>query len=196
MSKSRECPKCTGRMIEKPLEIGTSESGVPYWGIIRANPVAYMCDNCGYIEFYDKERMAQPKAKRKKTYAMKEVYVDASPQSGFVAVFSKGTRSVWLFEPISRDMFTHEAEYFAIIVALRNIKGNFKLFSDSSNVEILNKALSGNIIAPEKHYPYVETIKELCKDRKVEFVQISGEQNKADLSKHTKILLEEEGVKP
>src|SRR5208337_4187027 len=169
MSKSKECPKCAGRMIEKPLEIGTSESGVPYWGIIRAKPVAYVCDKCGYIEFYDKERMTQAKVKRKKTYAMKEVYVDASPQSGFVTVFSKGARRVWLFEPISRDMPTHEAEYFAIIAALRNIEGDFELFSDSSNVEILNKVLNSNSEAPEKHYPYVETIKGLCKDRKVKF---------------------------
>jgi ribonuclease HI len=127
---------------------------------------------------------------------MKEVYVDASPESGIVTVFSKGSRRVWIIEPISRDTPTHEAEYFAIITALRNIEGDFALFSDSSNVEILNKVLNSNSKAPKKHYPYVETIKQLRKDRKVKFIQISGEQNKADLSEHTRILLEEEGVKP
>jgi predicted nucleic-acid-binding Zn-ribbon protein len=68
MNKSKRCPKCEGRMIEKPLEIGTSESGVPYWGIYgaSANPVAYVCNKCGYIEFYDKERMTHAKVKRKK----------------------------------------------------------------------------------------------------------------------------------
>jgi len=54
-------------MIEKPLEIGTSEGGVPYWGIYGAKPVAYVCNKCGYIELYDRERMAQAKAKRKTT---------------------------------------------------------------------------------------------------------------------------------
>jgi predicted nucleic-acid-binding Zn-ribbon protein len=66
MSKSKRCVKCKGRMVEKPLEIGTSEIGVAYWGIYGAKPVAYVCNKCGYIEFYDRERMTQPKMKRKK----------------------------------------------------------------------------------------------------------------------------------
>ena len=66
MNESKRCAKCGGRMIEKPLEIGTSESGVPYWGIYGVNPVAYVCNKCGYIEFYDKERMIQTKVKRRK----------------------------------------------------------------------------------------------------------------------------------
>jgi len=52
-------------MIQKPLEIGTSETGVPYWGIYSAKPVAYVCNKCGYIELYDKERMILAKVKRK-----------------------------------------------------------------------------------------------------------------------------------
>lgn len=55
-------------MIEKSLEIGTSETGVPYWRIYSAKPVAYVCNKCGYIEFYDKEKMTQPKVKRKKVF--------------------------------------------------------------------------------------------------------------------------------
>jgi predicted nucleic-acid-binding Zn-ribbon protein len=67
MSKSKKCPKCEGRMIEKPLEIETSEGGLPYWGIYSAKPVAYVCNKCGYIELFDKERMTQVKVKRKGT---------------------------------------------------------------------------------------------------------------------------------
>jgi predicted nucleic-acid-binding Zn-ribbon protein len=66
MTKSRICAKCKGKMFEKPLEIGTSEGGVPYWGIYGAKPVAYVCNKCGYIELYDRERITQPKAKRKR----------------------------------------------------------------------------------------------------------------------------------
>lgn len=55
-------------MIEKSLEIGTSETGVPYWRIYSAKPVAYVCNKCGYIELYDKEKMTQPKVKRKKVF--------------------------------------------------------------------------------------------------------------------------------
>jgi predicted nucleic-acid-binding Zn-ribbon protein len=66
MSESKRCVKCRGRMIRKPLEIGTSEGGVPYWGIYGAKPVAYVCNKCGFIELYDKERMTQEKVKRKK----------------------------------------------------------------------------------------------------------------------------------
>jgi predicted nucleic-acid-binding Zn-ribbon protein len=67
MGKSKRCTKCKGRMIEKPLEIGTSEIGVPYWGIYSTKPVAYVCDKCGYIELYDREKMAKAKTKRKTT---------------------------------------------------------------------------------------------------------------------------------
>jgi predicted nucleic-acid-binding Zn-ribbon protein len=65
MNKSKKCPKCNGRMTEELLEIGTSETGVPYWGIYGVKPVSYVCNKCGYIEFYDEERMPRAKAKRK-----------------------------------------------------------------------------------------------------------------------------------
>jgi predicted nucleic-acid-binding Zn-ribbon protein len=68
LSESKRCAKCKGRMIEKPLEIGTSETGVPCWGIYNAKPVAYVCNKCGFIELYDKERMTQAKVKRKKVH--------------------------------------------------------------------------------------------------------------------------------
>jgi hypothetical protein len=53
-------------MIETPLDIGTSETGLPYWGIYGAKPVAYVCNKCGYVELYDRERMTQEKVKRRK----------------------------------------------------------------------------------------------------------------------------------
>jgi predicted nucleic-acid-binding Zn-ribbon protein len=45
-------------MAIKSLEIETSETGVPYWRIYGAEPVAYVCNKCGYIELYDKGKMA------------------------------------------------------------------------------------------------------------------------------------------
>lgn len=66
MNESKKCVKCGGRMIRKALEIGTSETGVPYWGIFGAKPVAYVCNKCGYIELYDQQEMTQAKSESKK----------------------------------------------------------------------------------------------------------------------------------
>jgi len=66
MNKSKSCPKCTGRMINKPLEIGTTETGLPYWGIYGVTLVAYVCNKCGYIELYNREKTTRVKVKREK----------------------------------------------------------------------------------------------------------------------------------
>ena len=44
-------------MTSRPLEIGTNEIGVPSWRIRGTETVALVCGKCGYIEFYDREKM-------------------------------------------------------------------------------------------------------------------------------------------
>jgi predicted nucleic-acid-binding Zn-ribbon protein len=69
MTKSIKCAKCGGRMISKPVEIGTTETGLPYWGIYGVTPVAYVCNKCGYVELYDRERITRAKVKRKRVFS-------------------------------------------------------------------------------------------------------------------------------
>jgi len=57
MSETKKCPRCRGRMVKRPMEIETSDSGVPSWRIPGAELVAYVCGKCGYVELYDRERM-------------------------------------------------------------------------------------------------------------------------------------------
>jgi predicted nucleic-acid-binding Zn-ribbon protein len=57
MSETKKCPKCRGKMIRRSIEVETSETGVPYWRMPGAEPVAYVCNKCGYVELYDKGRM-------------------------------------------------------------------------------------------------------------------------------------------
>jgi predicted nucleic-acid-binding Zn-ribbon protein len=44
-------------MTSRPLEIETTESGVPSWRIRGTEPVVLVCGKCGYIEFYDREKI-------------------------------------------------------------------------------------------------------------------------------------------
>lgn len=59
MSEVKKCPKCRSKMVKKPLEVETSETGVPYWRIYGIEPIAYICGKCGYIELYGEGKVAQ-----------------------------------------------------------------------------------------------------------------------------------------
>jgi len=65
MSEVKKCSKCRAKMVRKLLVVETSETGVPYWGIYGAEPVAYVCNKCGFIELYDEGKMTR-KRKRSK----------------------------------------------------------------------------------------------------------------------------------
>ncbi|NWG11481.1 hypothetical protein HXY33_07050 [Candidatus Bathyarchaeota archaeon] len=55
----KKCPKCRGKMIRKLIEVETSETGVLYWRVPGAEPVVYICNKCGYMEFYDKGKTTE-----------------------------------------------------------------------------------------------------------------------------------------
>lgn len=127
---------------------------------------------------------------------LQKVYVNACPSGGYVAIVSEEARRKWLFESLPdylrKKGATLEAEYFAIITALRNIDGDMTIFSDSESiVRTLNKK---NKIG-KKHGPQVETVRQLSQNRHVHFKPIKGKDNKADLSSHIKLILQE-SVRP
>jgi predicted nucleic-acid-binding Zn-ribbon protein len=53
----KKCPRCRGKMTSRPLEIETTDAGVPNWRIRGTEPVVLVCGKCGYIEFYDRSKI-------------------------------------------------------------------------------------------------------------------------------------------
>jgi predicted nucleic-acid-binding Zn-ribbon protein len=57
MSETKRCPKCRGRMTKRPIEVETTDTGVRSWRIPGTELLVYVCGKCGYVEFYDREKM-------------------------------------------------------------------------------------------------------------------------------------------
>jgi ribonuclease HI len=112
---------------------------------------------------------------------MKRVYVDASSKNGEVTlVVENGERKV-LYESIPRKLHSHEAEMLGIILALKNVKEDVVVINDNLSVMDL---LTGKGKVRSCTSGYIEEIKSLCKNRKVEFKHEDRLVNKASLKQH------------
>lgn len=110
---------------------------------------------------------------------MKRICVDSSDKKRIITFVNENGKTFWnSTESYGRKLTSQEAELNGIVDVLKNIAGDMELCNDN---ESLIKMLNGESKVRQRNKPYIEKIRELCKNRTVKFLHVGRDINPASL---------------